>query len=394
MERSNFMTNLLIKLCVGKDKDPANPTVRSKYAALAGFTGILLNVLLFAGKLTLGLLSASVAIIADAFNNISDAGSAIVTLIGFRLANKPVDKEHPLGHGRLEYVSGFIVDMLIILVGFELFKSSLDKILNPALPNVGNVTLVLLGVAILVKVWLFFFYSKIGKTIRSSSIKAAATDSLTDCIATTLVLVSALVARFWNIAIDGWAGILVAAFILYAGVKAAKETIDLLLGSPPEPEFIQSIYEFTRNYPRIVGIHDVMVHDYGPGRQIVSFHAEVPSDSDINIAHEEVDTLERDMHEKFGCIVTVHLDPIVVNDPLVNELRALAQDSAKEVNDEFTIHDFRMTKGETNINLIFDLVLPADCKMSTSEAEKAVAEKVRAKNEHCSCVIRAEHPFV
>ena len=278
------MTNLLIKLCVGKDKDPANPTVRSKYAALAGFTGILLNVLLFAGKLTLGLLSASVAIIADAFNNISDAGSAIVTLIGFRLANKPVDKEHPLGHGRLEYVSGFIVDMLIILVGFELFKSSLDKILNPALPNVGNVTLVLLGVAILVKVWLFFFYSKIGKTIRSSSIKAAATDSLTDCIATTLVLVSALVARFWNIAIDGWAGILVAAFILYAGVKAAKETIDLLLGSPPEPEFIQSIYEFTRNYPRIVGIHDVMVHDYGPGRQIVSFHAEVSADSAFSAA--------------------------------------------------------------------------------------------------------------
>ncbi len=388
------MTNLLIRLFVGKNKNPSDTKIRGKYVSLAGFTGILLNVLLFAGKLTLGILSASVAIIADAFNNISDAGSSIVTLIGFRLANKPVDKEHPLGHGRLEYISGFIVDMLIILVGFELLKSSVEKILSPSLPTVGNATLVLLIVAIFVKVWLFFFYRKIGKIANSTSLKAAAADSLSDCIATTLVLVSVLVARFWSVAIDGWAGILVAAFILYAGVKAAKETIDLLLGSTPDPAFIQEIYEFSKTYPRIVGIHDVMVHDYGPGRQIVSFHAEVPSDSDINIAHEEVDKMERDMHAKFGCIVTIHLDPLVVNDPLVNELRALAERSAKAVDPAFTIHDFRMTMGETNVNLIFDLLLPADCKMSTEEAEKAVAEKITAERENCFCVIRAEHPFV
>lgn len=393
------MTDLLIKLFVKKKKTnnetmSAETAERGRYVSLAGFTGIVVNLLLFIGKLTVGIIASSVAIIADAFNNISDAGSSVVALIGFRLANKPVDKEHPLGHGRLEYVSGFIVDMLIILVGFELLTSSFDKILHPTLPNVGNITLILLGVAIFVKVWLFFFYRKIAKKANASSVRAASIDSLTDCIATTLVLVSAIVARFWNIAIDGWVGIFVAVFIIYAGVKAAKETIDLLLGSPPDPAFIQEIYDFTKEYPRIVGIHDVMVHDYGPGRQIVSFHAEVPSDSDINIAHEEVDQMERDMHAKFGCIVTIHLDPIVINDPAVNEMRALAQAAAKSMHPDFTIHDFRMTKGETNINLIFDLVLPADCTMPPEEAEALVNERIREVVPNCFCVIRVEHPFV
>lgn len=388
------MTNFLIRIFIGKNKDTNDPKIRSRYANLAGVTGIILNILLFAGKLTLGILSASVAIIADAFNNISDAGSSVVTLIGFRLAGKPVDKEHPLGHGRLEYVTGFIVDMLIVLVGFELFKTSIDKIISPALPTVGHWTLAILVVAILIKLWLFFFYRKIGKIIRSSAVRAAASDSLSDGIATTLVLVSAIVAKQFGVAIDGWAGILVALFIAYTGIKAAKETIDLLLGSPPDPEFIKGIYEFVKDYPRIVGIHDVMVHDYGPGRQIVSFHAEVPSDSDINIAHEEVDKMERDMHEKFGCIVTVHLDPIVVNDPLVNEMRALSETAAKSVNADFTIHDFRMTRGEKNINLIFDLLLPVDCKTPTDEAEKAVEAEIKRRCPDCFCVIRAEHPYV
>ena len=220
------MINFLIRLFVGKNKDASDTKVRGKYASLAGFTGIVVNILLFVGKLVVGLLAGSVAIIADAFNNISDAGSSVVTLIGFRLASKPVDKEHPLGHGRLEYVTGFIVDVIIILVGFELFKSSLDKILNPYLPTVGNLTLCILGGAILVKLWLFFFYNKIGKIIRSTALKASAFDSISDCAATTLVLVSALVARFWGIGIDGYAGILVAAFIMFTGFKAAKETID------------------------------------------------------------------------------------------------------------------------------------------------------------------------
>ena len=377
-----------------QEKVIKDPKVRGRYASIASFTGIFLNVLLFAGKLTMGILAGSVAIIADAFNNISDAGSSVVTLIGFRLANKPVDKEHPLGHGRLEYVSGFIVDMLIILVGFELLTSSIEKIGSKSLPVVGMATYIILGAAILVKLGLFIFYRKIGQKINSSALKASAFDSLCDCVATTLVLVSAIVAKIWALPIDGWAGILVAAFIMFTGVKAAKETIDLLLGSPPDKEFIDDIYAFTKNYKRIVGIHDVIVHDYGPGRQIVSFHAEVPADEDINVAHEEVDKLERDMHEKFGCIVTVHLDPIVLNDPLVNEMHNVAKRAAQAVDESFSIHDFRMTMGEESVNVIFDLLVPTDCKMCAEEAEKAVADKIRAEKPNTFCVIRVEHPFV
>ena len=388
------MTNFLIRLFIGKNQDVRTPAVRSKYASLAGITGILMNILLFVGKLVVGIIAGSVAIIADAFNNISDAGSSCVTLVGFRLANKPVDKEHPLGHGRLEYISAFIVDMLILFVGFELFTSSIEKIITPSLPNVGNITIGILTAAILVKFWLFFFYRKIGNAIHSSAIKASSIDSLCDCIATALVLTSALIARTWNVAVDGWAGILVAAFIFFSGFKAAKETIDLLLGSPPDPQFINDIYDFAKQYPKVIGIHDVMVHDYGPGRQIVSFHAEVPSDSDINIAHEEVDQMERDMHEKFGCIVTVHLDPIVMGDETVNELRALAERSAKAVRAEFSIHDFRMTMGESTFNMIFDLVIPTDCDLSSADAEKAVVEKIHEEKPNCFCVIRVEHPFV
>ncbi len=388
------MINFLIRVFVGKNKDANDVKVRSRYASLAGVTGILLNVLLFVGKLVLGIIAGSVAIVADAFNNISDAGSSVVTLIGFRLSNKPADKEHPLGHGKIEYVCGFIVDMLIILVGFELLKSSFGKIVDKTLPTVGVATLCLLAVAILVKIWLFFFYRKIAKTIRSSSIKAAALDSLTDCIATALVLLSAIVARFFNVGIDGYAGLLVAAFILFTGIKASKETIDLLLGSPPDPAFIQAIYDCAKEYPCLVGIHDVIVHDYGPGRQIVSFHAEVPSDSDINVAHEEIDRMEREMHEKFGCIVTIHLDPIVVNDPQVNANRKICEEAVKAVNEEFSLHDFRMTMGENSVNLIFDLLIPTDCKMNKEEAETAVVNKIRENIPCCFCVIRVEHPYV
>ncbi len=388
------MTNFLVRLFVGKNPNPNDTKTRGRYASLAGFTGIIVNFLLFIGKLTLGILAGSVAIIGDALNNITDAGSSIVTLIGFRLAGKPVDKEHPLGHGRLEYVTGFIVDMLIILVGFELLTSSFEKLVSKQLPSVGNITMVILAIAILVKLWLFFFYRKIGKTISSTSLNASALDSISDCLATTLVLASAIVARVWGVPVDGLAGIIVAAFILFTGAKAAKETIDLLLGSPPDPAFIDEIYAFTKAYPLILGIHDVMVHDYGPGRQIVSFHAEVSADEDINIAHEEVDKLERDMHEKFGCIVTIHLDPIVMNDPLVNEMHALAKEAVKRVDPAFSLHDFRMTVGETNLNLIFDLVVPTDCKLTAKEAEQAVIKEIISRKENCFCVIRVEHPFV
>ncbi len=388
------MTKFLIKLFVKNNADVTDPAVRGRYASLAAFTGIVLNLLLFAGKLTAGLLAASVAVVADAFNNMSDAGSAVVTLIGFRLALKPVDKGHPLGHGRLEYIAGFIVDLLIILVGAELFKSSFEKILSPSLPSVSVLTYALLSAAILVKLWLFFFYRKIGKLIDSSAIQASAFDSLSDTAATALVLISALVSKFTGLAIDGWAGILVASFILFTGFKAAKETIDLLLGTPPKPEFIEEIRNFVKGYPEVAGIHDLIVHDYGPGRKFISFHAEVPADSDINYAHDVIDCVERDMNEKFGCIVTIHLDPIEMNDARVQEMKKLAEESAAEIDPAFTIHDFRMTSGGKHVNMIFDLQVPSDSKMPTEEAAKRVAERISEKNPDCYAVIKAEHPFI
>lgn len=388
------MTKLLIKLFVKDSRNVSDPAVRQRYAMLAGITGIVLNLLLFAGKLTTGILAASVAVIADAFNNVSDAGSSVITIIGFRLAGKHEDKEHPLGHGRLEYVSAFIVDMLIILVGAELLKSSVEKIISPSLPAVSTATIVLLVVAVLVKLWLFFFYRKIGNLIDSAAVKSTSIDSISDTVATSLVLISTLVARFANVGIDGWAGILVAGFILFTGIKAAKETIDLLLGTPPEPAFIQELKDFVKNYPEVVGVHDLMVHDYGPGRKIISFHAEVPSDSDINYAHDVIDCIERDMHEKFGCIVTIHLDPIVTGNKEVDEMRRLAEETAKEVDSSFTIHDFRMTSGGKHINLIFDLSVPTDCKIPDGEAAQKVAEKISEKNPDCHAVIHPEHPFV
>mgnify|MGYP006071189037 FL=1 len=388
------MTKLLIKLFVKDSRNVSDPAVRQRYAMLAGITGIVLNLLLFAGKLTTGILAASVAVIADAFNNVSDAGSSVITIIGFRLAGKHEDKEHPLGHGRLEYVSAFIVDMLIILVGAELLKSSVEKIISPSLPAVSAATIVLLVVAVLVKLWLFFFYRKIGNLIDSAAVKSTSIDSISDTVATSLVLISTLVARFANVGIDGWAGILVAGFILFTGIKAAKETIDLLLGTPPDPAFIEELKDFVKNYPEVVGVHDLMVHDYGPGRKIISFHAEVPSDSDINYAHDVIDCIERDMHEKFGCIVTIHLDPIVTGNKEVDEMRRLAEETAKEVDSSFTIHDFRMTSGGKHINLIFDLSVPTDCKIPDGEAAQKVAEKISEKNPDCHAVIHPEHPFV
>lgn len=388
------MTNFLIRLFVKDNKNVQDPKVRGNYAMLSSITGIIANVLLFMGKLVIGILSASVAIIADAFNNIGDAGSSVVTMFGFRLAGKHADKEHPMGHGRFEYISAFIVDVLIIFVGVELLKSSVEKIITPEPADIQTVTLVFLGAAILVKAWLFFFYRKIAKTIDSSVIKAASFDSISDVVATTVVLISSLVSKYTDLDLDGYAGILVAAFIFYTGIKASKETIDLLLGGSPDKEILKNIKDFVKDYPDVIGIHDVMVHDYGPGRQIVSFHAEVSAKSDFSYVHDIIDNIERDMQKKYGYIVTIHLDPIVVDDQKVNEMYAFVKETVKEVDESFSVHDFRMTYGGNHINLIFDLSIPVDSKISDENAAKEVEDKIRSLRPECNCVIKAEHPFV
>lgn len=388
------MTNLLIKLFVKDNENPKDENVRPKYAMLSSITGIVVNLLLSIFKLVIGIVTNSMSIISDALNNVTDTGSSIVTMIGFKLSQKEVDNEHPWGHGRMEYITAFIVDILIILVGVELLQNSVDKIIHPVMPTVNCVVIFLLVVAILVKLWLFVFYSKIAKRIDSSAIKATAYDSISDCVSTFVVLFSSVISLIFGITIDGYVSILVAIFILITGVKALKETIDILLGSKPDKEFIDQISEFVKKYPMIAGIHDIMVHDYGPGRKIVSFHAEVPADANICEAHDIIDELEQDMLKEFKCITTIHMDPIVVNDAKINEAKASVEKIVKEINENYSIHDFRMTDGGKRINLIFDLVIPRDDKIDKDALRKEIIEKVKKIDSKYYVVFSIEHLFV
>ena len=388
------MTNILINLFIKNKENIEEQKVRGSYAMLASITGIIVNILLSVFKLFIGIVANSMSIISDALNNVSDAGSSIVTMIGFKMSQKKVDSDHPWGHGRMEYITGFFVDILIILVGFELLQSSIEKIIHPELPNISNITIILLIVAILAKLWLFLFYRKIAKKIKSAAIKGTAYDSISDAISTLAVLISAFVAKFANISIDGYVSLLVSIFILITGIKAIKEIIDLLLGMKPDPEFVKEIEQFANKYEMIEGIHDIMVHDYGPGRKIVSFHAEVPANSDICKAHDIIDQMEQDIFDKFQCITTIHMDPIVVDDEEINEMRAYTENIVKSINEKFSIHDFRMTDGGERINLIFDLVIPTDEKIDVEKVISDIRQEIHEKNEKYYAVIKAEHSYV
>ena len=387
------MTNLLIKLFI-KDKDTEKPETRAKYGMLSSITGIIVNILLSIVKLVIGIFANSISIISDALNNVTDAGSSIVTMIGFKVSQKKIDRDHPWGHGRMEYITAFIVDILIVLVGLELFRNSFDKIINPTLPDISTVTIVILTIAVLTKLWLFAFYNKIAKTIDSPAIKGNAYDSISDSISTFVVLLSAIIARNFGISIDGYASILVAIFILFTGFKALKETIDLLLGMKPDAEFVANLEEFAKKYKMISGIHDIMVHDYGPGRKIVSFHAEVPANCDICKAHDVIDQMEQDIYEEFNCITTIHMDPIVTDNEEINEMRKRTEKIVKEINPEFSIHDFRMTDGGDRMNLIFDLVIPAESKINHEELKNIVQQKIHNVNDKYYAVPKIENSYI
>ena len=387
------MTNFLIKLFI-KDKDVKNPKVRTKYGTLSSLTGIVVNFILSITKVIIGIISNSMSIISDGLNNITDAGSSVITMIGFKMSQKKVDDDHPWGHGRMEYISAFIVDMLIVLVGIELFKSSIDKIINPVMPDISVITITILVIAIMAKLWLFFFYKKIAKAINSEAIKGNAYDSISDVVSTLVVLVSALVAKFANISIDGYVSILVSIFILFTGFKALKETVDILLGSKPDPELVKGIEEFTKKYDMIVGIHDMMIHDYGPGRKIVSFHAEVPANSDICMAHDLIDQMEQDIYEEFNCITTIHMDPIEVDDEEINKMREITEKIVKGINEKYSIHDFRMTNGGGRINLIFDLVIPREEKVESDKLKVQVQQKIHSENPKYYAVPKVEYSYV
>ena len=387
------MTKLLIKLFV-KSNDVKDLKIRNKYAMLSSITGIIVNILLSIFKFVVGIIANSMSIISDAVNNITDAGSSVVSMIGFKLSQKEIDKDHPWGHGRMEYVAAFIVDVLIIIVGYQLLQTSIGKIINPEMPSITNVTIILLVVAILVKLWLFVFYRKIANTIDSAAIRGTAYDSISDTISTLAVLISAIVAKLANVSIDGYISILVSMFILFTGCKALKETIDLLLGEKPDEEFVKEIEEFTKNYELVSGIHDIMVHDYGPGRKIVSFHAEVPANCNILKAHDIIDQMEQDIYIKFNCITTIHMDPIVTDDEEINRMRELVEKQITEMNKEYSIHDFRMTDGGEHINLIFDLVIPRDSKIDKEEVQKEAQKRLHDINNKINAVIKVEYSYV
>lgn len=363
------MIKLLSRIFIKDYNNYESPAVRSSYGVLCGGFGIFLNILLFIGKFLAGTLAKSVSITADAFNNLADAGSSIITLLGFRLARQKPDTKHPFGHGRIEYIAGLLVSAAIILMGFELAKSSISKIISPEPIEFSVLTAAILVCSILVKLYMVFYNKSIGKKIKSSTLGATALDSCSDCIATSVVLISSLIAHFFKINIDGYCGVLVAAFVIYSGIRSLRETITPLLGQSPDKEFIDRIQKLIEKFPEITGIHDLIVHDYGPGRLMISLHAEMPvhEDSDIFAMHDIIDNAERLLSKELECLVTIHLDPTRANDEKVAELKAKTVNVLYGISPELSLHDFRVVPGPTHTNLIFDVVIPFDLKLKEDE---------------------------
>ena len=386
------MISLLARLFL-KPEGRDEAALRKGYGILCGAVGIGLNVLLFAGKFFAGTLSGSIAITADAFNNLSDAGSSFVTLLGFQLAGQKPDSDHPFGHGRIEYLSGLAVAMLIILMGFELAKSSLDKILHPAPVDSSWLVIAILCVSICVKLYMSFYNRSLGKKLNAPAMLATAADSLSDSVATTAVLIATLVGRFSGLMIDGWCGILVAAFILWSGFNAAKDTVNPLLGTPPTHEFVNQIKELVMAHPGIIGIHDLIVHDYGPGRVMISLHAEVSASENVLELHDEIDNVESELREKLGCEAVIHMDPVVTDDGITEETRERVAALVHCIDDAINIHDFRKVAGPSHTNVIFDAVVPSGFRLTDSEVEEKIKTAVRTLDGNYFAVVKVERSY-
>ena len=388
------MLQLLAKCLIKNREDINSPDVRKAYGILCGAVGITLNILLFAGKFFAGTLSGSIAITADAFNNLSDAGSSVVTMLGFQLAGQKPDRDHPFGHGRMEYLSGLAVAMLILLMGFELAKSSVEKILHPAAVDFTLLSLGILAASICVKLYMYLYNRSIGKRINSAAMAATAADSLSDSVATTAVLIASLVGRFTGLQIDGWVGALVALFILKSGFDAARDTISPLLGQPPAPEFVKRIEELVLAHPAVCGVHDLVVHDYGPGRRMISLHAEVPANENILELHDEIDNIETELAKKLSCDAVIHMDPVVMDDGVTQETKKRVEMLVHAIDDQISIHDFRMVTGPTHTNLIFDAAVPFNFRLSDKEVAGKIREAVRALNGNYFAVVKVEKSYL
>ncbi len=386
------MTNLLIKLFI-KDKS-VNDKNRGKYVAMGSFTGIACNFLLFFIKLFAGITSASVSIIADAFNNLSDMGSSVITLFGYKLSQKPADKEHPFGHGRLEYTSALAVSFIIIAVGIELFKSGIDKIINPSKLIASTVTVVILAASVLIKGWMYLFNKKIGAISSSAALKATAIDSLSDAVTTLTVLAALIISIATGINLDPYMTLAVSLFIIYTGIKNAKETLDPLLGMPPEQETVQEIEQTVLSFKDFIGIHDLVVHNYGPGRIFASLHVEVPDTIDIVKCHEMVDDCERLLGECTGAEVVIHMDPVVTDNEQLNRIKKIILEKLQEQNPSYNLHDFRMVDGKEHINLVFDVVAPVDETRDDRAIKQMVQNICKQQDLRYNAVVTVDRDYI
>lgn len=387
------MITLLSKFFIHAQDEPAKQ--RQNYGMICGIVGIFLNLCLFAGKFLAGTFSHSIAITADALNNLSDAGSSAVTLAGFAMAGMKPDIEHPFGHGRIEYVSGLIVSAAILIMAAELIRDSFAKILHPVETQMSGLIFLILLVSILVKVYMAFYNYRVGKKIDSAAMRATATDSLSDVIATSVVFLASVAGYLTGLHLDGICGVAVGLFVFSAGISAAKDTLNPLLGQPPADEFVRKIHDIVMAYPQVQGIHDLVVHDYGPGRQMISLHAEVPAHADILETHDVIDRIEHELKEKLYCEAVIHMDPIVTDDPRTNELRAVMNDIVERMGDGFSMHDFRMVPGPTHTNLIFDVMVPYKMKQSDEDVLKYIDRSVKYRvGENYHCVVQVDRSYV
>lgn len=387
------MVTLLSKIFIKNYTDTTAPQVRQAYGVLSGTVGILFNILLFMGKFIAGLLSNSIAITADAINNLSDAGSSVITLIGFKMAGQKPDPGHPFGHGRIEYLSGLAVSAAILLMAFELIKSSVSKILHPEDLVFNPVVAGILLVSILIKFYMYLYNRSIGKKIKSEAMLATAKDSLSDTVSTSVVLLTTIVAHYTSLHLDGICGILVGLFIFYTGITSAKDTLNPLLGQAPDPEFVEEIEKHVMSFPGVIGIHDLIVHNYGPGRMMISLHAEVPADGDILELHDMIDNIERTLRDKLKCDAVIHMDPVCVGDPLVESLKKKISSFLTEMDPSITLHDFRIVKGPTHTNIIFDIVLPYDFKLSDDAVCSLLEYKIAELDASYFAVINVDKKY-
>ena len=370
------MVTLLAKLCIRDYKNYEDTKVRERYGILSGAVGIALNVLLFILKFFAGLLSRSIAITADAFNNLSDAGSSVITLLGFKLSSVEPDSEHPFGHGRIEYLSGLLVSAIIVIMGFELLRDSVDKIIHPQDMVFSPLVIVILIASIAVKMYMAYYNTSLAKKIDSAAMKATATDSMSDSLATFIVFISTIFCEFTSLHIDGYCGVIVAAIVIWAGLSAGKETVDPLLGQPPEQGFVDRIEDIVMAQQGIIGVHDLVVHNYGPGRVMISLHAEVPANIDVMESHDVIDRTEHMLKQQLHCEAVIHMDPVVTDDPRVDELRDAVKDVVVKWNEKASIHDFRVVFGNTHTNLVFDIVVPYQMKDSEKDIQQAIQTRV------------------